>query len=419
MKQLARAALAALCALALAMPAAAAEPTAEHVLTLQDALAIAATGQPLIEANEREAQASEQAAVAARSLPDLQLTAGVQNFPVTGSNAFSPTDDFMTMYTIGLMRDQVRRSKREAKANRILADALVSRTQASAEERQVRRSVMLAWIDAVEALAKRALLERMIADLRSGRKVMEAAIPTGGSTPALALQTDAEIALGQSQLENAKRAEAHARAELARWIGDAANLPLPAAVPNIEVPLEATLPAVARHPEVQVALAQETSAERQANVAREARKPDISWSVMAGFRPKFGHMVSGSISIPLQLNRRNRQDRLVSEAQARADAARLRAVDKVRQLQRDYAAAIADYRGAEAELQRIDRDAVPALESAFKAAEARYAAGGGTLDEPFGIVRRYIETGIKSVEAEARRAQAAAEILYVEGETHQ
>lgn len=419
MRQLARAVVAAVCAVAPQMTSAAAEPAADHVLTLQDALTTAKTDQPLIEANEREAQASEQAALAARSLPDLQLTAGVQNFPVTGSNSFSPTNDFMTMYTIGVMREQVRRSKREAEANRILADALVSRTQASAEERQIRRSVMLAWIRAVEARAKRTLLERMITDLRSGRKVMEAAIPTGGSTPALALQTDAEIALEQSQFEDAKRAEAHARAELARWIGDAAYLPLPLALPKIEVPLEMTPPAVARHPEVQVALAQQRSAERQVNVAREARAPDISWSVMAGFRPRFGQMVSGSISVPLQLNRRNKQDRLVSEAQARADAAHLRAVDKVRELQRDYDAAVADYKGAEAELQRIDRDALPALESAFKAAEARYAAGGGTLDEPFGIVRRYIETGIKSVEAEARRAQAAAEILYVEGETHQ
>lgn len=277
---------------------------------------------------------------------------------------------------------------------------------------------MIAWIDAVEARAKRNLLERMIADLRAGRKVMASAIPTGGSTPALALEADAEIALEQAQLEDAKRVEARARAQLARWIGPAANRPLPDAVPNIDVPL-AMMPPVSHHPEVQVALAQETVAQRQIAVAREDRKPDISWSVMAGFRPEFGNMISGSVSLPLQINRRNRQDRLVAEAQARADAARLRAVDTMRELQSHYEVAVADYRGAEAELERIDRDADPALESAFKAAEARYAAGGGTLDEPFDIVRRYIETGIKSVEAEARRARAAAEILHVQGEMHQ
>src|SRR6476646_10049254 len=139
------------------------------MLDLSDALALAGTDQPRIEAYGREAQASEEAAVAARSLPDPQVTAGIQNYPVTGLNAPSPTADQMTMYTIGIMREQVRRSKREAAAQRILAEALVSRKQASAEERHIRRDAMLAWIDAVEARAKQKLLARIISDLATGR----------------------------------------------------------------------------------------------------------------------------------------------------------------------------------------------------------------------------------------------------------
>ena len=195
-------------ALALAFPARA-EPNAPPapVLGLQDALALVTTDQPRIEAHERDAEASQQAAVAARSLPDPQLTAGIQNFPITGRNAFSPTKDMMTMLSIGVMREQVRRSKREAEAQKILAEALVSNTQASAEERHIRRNVMLAWIDAVGARAKQHLLQQIIADLRTGRKVMAAAIPTGGSTPALALQADGEIAIEESELADADRAE--------------------------------------------------------------------------------------------------------------------------------------------------------------------------------------------------------------------
>ena len=63
---------------------------------------------------------------------------------------------------------------------------------------------------------------------------------------------------------------------------------------------------------------------------------------------------------------------------------------------------------------------MPALEGAFKTAEARYeGGGGGTLEQPFAIVRRYIEVHIQSVEAQGRRARAAAQILHVHGETHQ
>lgn len=388
-------------------------------LNLEEAIALARGDQPMVAAFAREAQASEEAAVAARSLPDPQLMVGIQNFPITGETAFSPTDDFMTMYMIGVMREQVRRSKREAEAQRILAEALVSRRKASAEERHIRREVMIAWIDAVEARAKQRLLEQLIADLSAGRKVIEASIPTGGSTPALALEAGAEIGLQESQLADARRAETRARARLARWIGTAAaSRPLPDSIPDIE-PMKHGTHAVGVHPELLVAQAEEQASLRQVEVARQERKPDFSWQVSLGLRPEFGHMLSAQVSIPLQINRRNRQDRLIAEASARVDAARLRAEDKRRELERDYSVAVADYEGAGAELARINREAIPSLEAAFKAAEARYAGGGGTLDQPFAIVRRYVEVTIQSVETRARRARAAAELIHVAGEDGQ
>ena len=392
---------------------------AEPVLGLQDALALVTADQPRIQAYQRDAEASAQAAIAARSLPDPQLTAGIQNFPITGKHALSPTADEMTMLAIGVMREQVRRSKREADAQKILAQALVSRKQASAEERHIRRDVMLAWIDAVEARAKRHLLEQMIADLRTGRTVMTAAIPTGRSTPALVLQADGEIAVEESELSDAERAEKHARSQLARWIGPAAFQPMPDSIPDIEVPLGMT-PPIDAHPEVQVALVQQQVAQRQLEVAEQSRKWDPTYSVSLGIRPKYGEMISAGVSIPLQINRRNNQDRLVAEAQARADAAALRAEDARRELAEEYRSAIADYEGANAELEHLNKGAIPALEGAFKTAEARYeGGGGGTLEQPFAIVRRYIEVHIQSVETQARRARAAAQILHVHGETHQ
>lgn len=388
------------------------------VLSLQDALALADTDQPKVEAFEREAEASRQAAVAARSLPDPQLMAGIQNLPVTGSTAFTDKE-MMTMVMVGVTREQVRRSKREAEAQKILAEALVSGRQAGAEERRIRRDVMLAWIDAVEARAKQKLLQSLIADLRTGRKVAEAGIPTGRSTPALALQTDAEIAMSESQFADARRAEARARAELARWIGAGADRMLPETLPQIELPPDYAdqAQAIALHPEVEVARAEQDVAAREIAVAQQAKKPDISWSVSVGLRPRYGEMVTGTVSIPLQTNRGNRQDRLVAAAQARSQAASLRLRDAARELDRDYRAAVADYDGAAAEIERIDKAAVPALENAFSAAEARYAAGDGSFEQPFDIVRRYIDTGLRSIEARARRERAAATILYVLGET--
>lgn len=390
------------------------------LLSLQEAVSRAAGEQPAVTAHERDAQASEQAAIAARTLPDLRLTAGILNFPITGPSAFSPTAERMTMLSIGIMREQVRRSKREAEAASLNAEALISRGRGSAQQRQIGRRVMIAWIDAVEAHHKASLLDRLIADLRSGRKALEAGVSTGASTPALVLQMDAEIGLKDGQLAEARSAEERARSELARWIGaGAATRPLPDSLPLIDAPknVPAVVLSLSAHPDIQLAAAEQEAAMEQVNVARRDRRPDISWSVMLGIRPKYGEMVSGQVSIPLQFNRRDRQDRKVAEAQLRVDAASLRLEDARRDLIRQYEVARADFAGADASLIRINRDAVPALESAFSAAEARYAAGGGTLDQPFDIVRRYVETTIKSVETRARRDRAAAEMLYVVGET--
>ena len=390
-------------------------PASVPVLTMPDALALASGDQPMVGAYARDAQASEQAAVAARSLPDPQLSVGVQDYPVTGSRAFSPTRDDFTMYMIGIMREQVRRSKREAEAAQLKAEAVVSREQASAEQLHIRRDVRLAWLNAVEAAAKERLLVRVIGDLTTGQKIMEAGVPTGASSPALALEAQAEVALAQSQLAEAKGAEAHARAELARWIGGAAERPLPDAVPTLALPasMEGQMP---DHPHLRVALAQQSAAERQADVARADRRPDISWSVNYGFRPSFGDFVSAQVSIPLQLNRKSLQNRKIAEAQDRADAAALRAEDARRELATQNQTALADYRGADAQLDSLGKGAIPSLEAAFKAAEARYAGGQGSLDLPLTIVRRYVETNIMLVEQEGKRDRAAAEIIYLSGE---
>ena len=389
---------------------------AEPVLTLEEAIARARGDQPSIAAFEREAIASEEAATAARSLPDPRVSLGVQNFPITGDNALSPTDDFMTMYTIGVMREQVRRSRRESESARLLAEAAVSRAEGSVQGARIARDVMIAWINAVEAAAKQRLLTQIVSDLRVGRKVMEAAIPTGGSNAALTLAAQAEIALVQAQLAKARGAEASARGELARWIGAAANRPLPDRVPTLALATDES-GAVRAHPEVRAGLAQELAARRQVDVARSERRPNLSWSVMLGLRPEFGQMVSAQVSIPLQINRRGLQNRRIAEAQARADAARLRTLDAVRELEKTYATALAEYRSAAAAIDELRDDAIPSLEASFGAAEARYAGGQGTLELPLDIVRRYVEANVELVEQVAARARAAAELIYLTGET--
>src|SRR3546814_1572932 len=113
----------------------------------------------------RTARAAEEAAVAARQLPDPQLTIGIQNLPVTGSEAFDINADFMTMKTIGIMRTQVREAKREAASARYLAEAAVSLAEQDVLARRIQREVMLGWIEVITAQQKREVLSFLIEKL--------------------------------------------------------------------------------------------------------------------------------------------------------------------------------------------------------------------------------------------------------------
>jgi outer membrane protein TolC len=243
---------------------------------------------------------------------------------------------------------------------------------------------------------------------------MEAGVSTGASSSALALEAQAEVALAQAQLAEARAAEARARGELVRWIGSAAERPLPDSIPNLALP-DMQMDGMEEHPHIRVAVAQEEAARRGVAVAQTDRRPDFTWSVSYGFRPEFGDMVSAQVSIPLQINRKGLQDRKIAEAQARQDAARLRVQDMRRDLAGQYETALADYRGADAQLAILRKQAIPSLEASFKAAQARYSGGQGTLEQPLEIVRRYVETNIQFVEQEGKRARAAAQLIYLAG----
>jgi cobalt-zinc-cadmium efflux system outer membrane protein len=140
---------------------------------------------------------------------------------------------------------------------------------------------------------------------------------------------------------------------------------------------------------------------------------------MVGIRPTYGEMIGAQVSVPLQINRRGLQDRRIAEAEARADAARLRAEDRRRELGGEYRSALARYGSADARIRLLRERAIPSLEASFKAAEARYAGGQGTLELPLNIVRRYVETNIQLVQQEGARARAVAELIYLAGEPSQ
>ena len=415
MTRSARRFLAATTAFALLLPTTAG---AQNALTLDEALRLSLERQPALEAYNRTAQAFEEAAVAARQLPDPRLMAGVQNLPVTGPDAFSPSADFMTMRFIGIGREQVREARREAESARLRAEGTATLVEQQLLARRIQREVMLAWIQILEARQGVELLEQLIERLGARLRTAEAGIPTGQAMAADAIAIRAEMASARAELELRRGQEQEGRAALGRWIGDAGPRPLSGALPICRPLDERTaLPLLGRHPQLELSQSRTIVADRATDAARAERQPNWGWSVMYGNRGGGrSDMLSLQLSVDLPINRGRLQNRRIAEASELAAAARDRVEDMRRQLVFEYDRALAQWRAAEARYRTTGGETLPALIGAERALEARLAGGTGDLQAIQVASERTTRASLDLVEQRASLARASADLLYLQGE---
>lgn len=403
-------------ATALAIAIAQPQPAvAQNTLTLEEALTLSVEQQPALSAFARTASASREAAVAARQLPDPQLTIGIQNLPVTGAEAFDINADFMTMKTIGIMRTQIREAKRDAASARYLAEAAVSLAEQDLLARRIQREVMLGWIAVIEAQQKREVLRLLVEKLEGRQSLAEDAILTGAAKPADVIAIEADISAARAELRAAEDAEAAGRAMLARWIGDAAQRPLSTNQLPICRPSDKQLALLSLqdHPLIEVARRQQTVAERATDIARADRKPDWEWSAMYGQRGGGrSDMVTLQVTIDLPLNRSRLQNRRIAEASELAAAARDRIEDTRRQVESDFEQTWARWSGANARLTATLGETLPALEAVERALEARVAGGQPALTDVQVASERTTRTALEVIEQRAALARASADLSF-------
>jgi outer membrane protein TolC len=402
--------IAAVAAIAIVLPSTA---LAQGTLTLDDALRISLERQPALDAYARTAQAANQAAVAARQLPDPHLTLGVQNLPITG-DPLSFTADDMTMRTIGIGREQVRRSRRNAASARLIAQGDVSLAEQQLLARRIQREVMLGWIAVLEAQQKQEILRNLIQRLEARLDAMEDHVSTGRATPADVVAVRAEIGAARGDLAIAIGDEQVGRAALARWIGDAADFRLTGRLPICRPPERAAaLPSIGDHPLLAIAQRQTVVAERGIDVATADRQPNWSWSAMYGQRVgNRSDMIGFEVSIDLPFNRSRLQGRRIAEATELAAAARDRVEDTRRDLLSQFDRVLAQWTAAEAQLNMTTRETLPALRAAEQALEARYAGGGGDLDSILMARERTTRTALEEVQQRANLARVSADLLF-------
>ena len=399
------------------MPAfAAAEP-----LTLAAAERLALERDPGVAAARAESESLRDMGVAASQLPDPEARAGLVNVPV---DSFALDREDMTMLEVGVTQRFPAGHTRQITNRRYERLASGSDAEASDRALMTRREVRTAWFELT-------YLERADAVAVEQQRWLEALLSaaTGAYASGAGMQSDLLGArlelldLRERRLMYA-REQAMRRAELVRWVGDAAGGDLILQFGGAgDLPALADLErGAASHPQVEMRAAQAQAAADNVALARERYKPGFGVDVSYGFRQGAGmdgasrpDLASAMLMFEVPLFTRDRQDREVASARAMQ-----RAADSTReQALRTQLAALASAHGRarqQAELVGLYRDEGKRLaQASSESALAAFRSGSGDFMNVITMQGRAFGVRERLARAEADLAIVRAELDYLAG----
>ncbi len=389
---------------------------AQRALTLDQALRAAQERSQRLVAQDAAAAASRDMAVAAGQFPDPTLKLGLIDVPVNGSDQFSLTRDSFTMGTIGLSQEFTRSEKRRARTTRYEREADAADAARRAALADLRRDTALAWLD-------RYFQERVLDVLSSQRDearlqidAAEAAYRGGRGSQTDVFAARSAVAQFEDRIRQAEQRILTAKTKLARWVGNEGTGPL-AAPPNLAVlhlDAEGLDASLKHHPQLQVLNQQEQVALAEADVAKANKSAD--WSVELTYSqrgPSYSNFVSLNVSIPLQWDQGNRQNRELAAKLALADQLRAQREEAAREHISDVQSWLQQWQGDRARLTYYDSTLIPLASERTRAALAGYRGGGGTLTSVLESRRMEIDVRLEQLRLEMEAAGLWAQLEYL------
>ncbi|NMG29955.1 TolC family protein [Aromatoleum evansii] len=403
-------------AIALALGITALGAHADNVLDFDQALRLAQDRSRQLAAQGASATAAREMAIAAAQLPDPMLKAGINNLPVGGPDRFSLTRDFMTMRSIGVAQEFTREDKRKARAARFEREAEAAQAAGVLALSNLQRDTALAWLDRHYLERTREILVSQRDEASLQIAAADAAYRGAKGSQADVFAARASVAQIEDRIAEAETQVATVRMRLARWIGDDANLPLGGLPPTDAVRLSAVdLDArLAHHPQIRVMSKQEEIADAEVQLARANKQADWSAELMFSQRgPAFSNMVSINVSIPLQWDQKNRQDRELAAKLAVGEQMRAQREEASREHVAEARAMLQEWQSNRARLTRYDDSLIPLAAERTRAAMAGYRGGTVNLSAVLDARRNEIDTRLKRLRLELDTARLWAQLNYL------
>lgn len=348
-------------------------------LTLEQAVELAIERAPQTQAKTAALESAQAQAVSAGRLPDPELVVGVDNLPTTGADAWSFERDFMTMRKTGVMQAFPNGAKRSSQRERAAASVALAQSQSQQTRLETARAAATAWIDSYAAELVWTKLQALKPEVVLQAQAARAALASGRGSTVDALAAQDAISELDNRLLDAQRETRTARAELARWIGDAAGQALAAAPPplwELPAPREQLFASLHRHGSLLTFDAQRAVAQSEIDLARAEKRPD--WSAELSYAKRgdaFSDMVSLQFRVGLPLFSRYRQDPMIRARRAELSQVEAEREAELRMHAAEVTSELAAWDAARQRIELYERERLPLARQRSQAALAGFQAG--------------------------------------------
>jgi outer membrane protein TolC len=350
------------------------------------------------------------------ALPDPKLRLGVDNLPVSGSDAYSLTSDFMTMKRIGVMQEVPNSDKRKARGERAERERALESASLEAQRAQLRQDTAVLWLELFYAQRTWDALEQLVRQYELEADTTSAAVSAGRISPAGAVALRSALESTRDRALEQRRVALRAQALLAALIGDAARRPLDGApdtttLAHSPVALVSGLDA---HPGLRIYKEREALAASEVALARNSAGPDWSVEVLYGQRsPNFSNMLTVMFSFDLPIDKAQRQDRDVATRASLLERTRSESEDARRAHEAEVRAMISDWEISGERARRFETVLLPLARERMELALAAYRGGRGDLATVLEARRADVETRINLLAAELERGRAWARLNHL------
>ncbi|AJZ56782.1 outer membrane efflux family protein [Paraburkholderia fungorum] len=386
----------------------------QAALTLDAALQSATDRSAAMQAAQSSVQASSEAVISAGQLPDPMLKAGVDNLPVNGPQRFTIGQDFMTMRRIGIEQEWVSPEKRRLRS--ALASQVVDRERSGylTQFTNTRQQTATAWLNAAYAKKAVSLQQELVMHMTHELTATQASYRGAKASAGDVTQAQLMLAQTKDQLLKSQQTLQTALIALSRWtaapVTDVAGEP-----PAPQSFVTSLPPEELQHvePALIAASAEIAVADADTAVANSDRSPNWSWEVSYQQRGGgFSNMVSVGVSIPLPINRKNRQDRDAAEKAELGTKARLMYEDTQRQVEADVRTLSATLANGRERIASLNQALLPAADQRMQLATAAYKAGTGSLADTFAARRGQLDAQLQVLDLQRDVSQTWAQLEY-------